>query len=527
MNPRQSVPNHVKRLRASPLLRAISTNVVGVIHGQPQRLVQRWHLLADRRTPFFVFALFSLLFLTIGLGSLPVQLWDESRLAVNAMEMHLHGLSLVTTYEFMPDHWNTKPPLLIWLMALTMKAVGPAEFALRLPSAVAGAATVCVTVYFCWRVTRSVAWSLFAGAQLLGAPEFIGPHAAATGDYDALLTFFTTAYLSLLFFVLHREKPKFAKLLLAALCISAAVLTKDIAGVIPGVGVALYLLLVSRWRRVLAVQYLIAGLVALVPIAVYYFWREQIDPGYFSSVSRTELLRYARTLDNHEAPFYYYFAYLLSFFGSTLFPLLVPFGWWFARGRSRAALTYAMLVAAAVMVTYSMAASKLHWYIVPALPWLVVAVTLSARSVLQRLDSVAAQRVARLGLLLMAVMSVAYGIAYRHWRLPRHSFAPQDMYGHLLKVLYDQGERTVHILDGGVENNGGLVRYTPQLRYYALYWSQHGANVQLLSEAGAAQLGDLIGTCDPNKRAAIASIADATPILQDNNCLAVKVISEH
>jgi 4-amino-4-deoxy-L-arabinose transferase-like glycosyltransferase len=185
-----------------------AASIAGVIRVQPADFMRRWSLIANRRMLFLLFALFSILFLTVSLGSAPIQLWDESRLAVNAMEMHLRGLSLVTTYDFSPDQWNTKPPLLIWLMNLTMSAIGPSKFALRLPSAIAAAGTVCITVYFCWRVTQSVVWSLSAGALLLSAKLFMGKHAAATADYDALLTFFTTGYLAILFFVLIQEKPK-------------------------------------------------------------------------------------------------------------------------------------------------------------------------------------------------------------------------------------------------------------------------------------------------------------------------------
>jgi 4-amino-4-deoxy-L-arabinose transferase-like glycosyltransferase len=528
MNSGESVPNHVKRLRALPLVRAISTSLVGIIQGQPLRLGHRWHFFAGGRAPLILFALFSILLFAIGVGSNPIQRWDESRLAVNAMEMHLHGLSVVTTYEFSPDHWNTKPPLLIWLMTLLMDALGPSEFAIRLPSALGAAGTVCIAVYFCWRVTRSVAWSLFAGALLLGARFFIGAHAALTGDYDALLTFFTTAYLSLLFFLLHREKPKFAKLLLASLFISAALLTKDIAGLVPGAGVTLYLLLVSRWRRVLTVRYLIAGLIGLLPTAVYYLCREQLDPGYLSVVNRNNWLgRYSVLTDTEVQPFYFYFGLLMPqyFIGSVLIPLL-PFGWRMAKGRNRLALIYATVVAATILAVYSASASKYPWYTVPALPWLAVAITLSTRAILRRLDSVDVkwERMARMGLLLLAATCLAHGIAFRILHSPRKPMDSQDTYSTLLKALYDRGERTVRILDGGVPNSAGLVGYTPQLHYLALYWGPHGLNVQLL-EAETAQPGDLIATCDPNERAAVASIKDAVPLLQDNNCLAVKVAS--
>ena len=63
------------------------------------------------------------------LSRLPIRIWDESRLAINAYEMYRDGGCLVTTFEGKPDHWNTKPPLLIWLQVLAMKAHGVGELA--------------------------------------------------------------------------------------------------------------------------------------------------------------------------------------------------------------------------------------------------------------------------------------------------------------------------------------------------------------------------------------------------------------
>ena len=70
------------------------------------------------------------------LGALPTEVWDESRLAENALEMAKTGLSLISTYNGIPDHWNTKPPLLIWLTSISIRVLGPNEWGVRLPSAV-------------------------------------------------------------------------------------------------------------------------------------------------------------------------------------------------------------------------------------------------------------------------------------------------------------------------------------------------------------------------------------------------------
>ena len=55
------------------------------------------------------------------LNTLPIRIWDESRLATNAYEMLKNGNFIVTYFDGKPDMWNTKPPLLIWLDVLFMK----------------------------------------------------------------------------------------------------------------------------------------------------------------------------------------------------------------------------------------------------------------------------------------------------------------------------------------------------------------------------------------------------------------------
>ena len=45
------------------------------------------------------------------IGRLPVVMWDEARLSINALEMLRTGHLLVPTFHGQPDLWNPKPPL--------------------------------------------------------------------------------------------------------------------------------------------------------------------------------------------------------------------------------------------------------------------------------------------------------------------------------------------------------------------------------------------------------------------------------
>src|SRR6478735_8985449 len=61
-----------------------------------------------------------------------VTAWDESLYATSAAEMVRSGNWLVTTFQGDVDYCNTKPPLNIWLIAMSFKLFGISLWTLRL-----------------------------------------------------------------------------------------------------------------------------------------------------------------------------------------------------------------------------------------------------------------------------------------------------------------------------------------------------------------------------------------------------------
>ena len=83
------------------------------------------------------------------LGNMPLQMWDEARQAISALEMGSNHHWLVSYYDGKPDMADTKPPLLIWLQLLSIKLLGANELAVRFPSALAAAFTCFIIYWFC------------------------------------------------------------------------------------------------------------------------------------------------------------------------------------------------------------------------------------------------------------------------------------------------------------------------------------------------------------------------------------------
>ncbi|MBR4808819.1 MAG: glycosyltransferase family 39 protein [Bacteroidales bacterium] len=87
-----------------------------------------------------IIALLGALIFIPGLGCVRLFDWDEINFAESAREMLLTGNWLDVQINFQP-FWE-KPPLFIWMQALSMKVFGVNEFAARFPNAVMGIVTL-------------------------------------------------------------------------------------------------------------------------------------------------------------------------------------------------------------------------------------------------------------------------------------------------------------------------------------------------------------------------------------------------
>jgi 4-amino-4-deoxy-L-arabinose transferase-like glycosyltransferase len=127
--------------------------------------------------------------LTYRLGNESLTEWDESLYATSAFEMLESGNWVVTTFNGETDYYNSKPPLNVWLIALSVKAFGPSLASMRVPSIVAAWLTVVVLMWWAThRFGQRVA--LFSGLVLATCFGFLHVHSGRTDNPDALLALF-------------------------------------------------------------------------------------------------------------------------------------------------------------------------------------------------------------------------------------------------------------------------------------------------------------------------------------------------
>ncbi len=243
----------------------------------------------------------------INLGDLSARKWDESRNGINAMEMLYNHTFFVTTFDNIPDMWNTKPPLFIWMTALSMKLFGTTMFALRLPSALSCIAIAIYSFWFFKNRFQSVVAAFTSGLVLATSIGFIDYHVARNGDFDAMLSMWIFFYSTQFFLYFEFKKQK--NLIWASFFLALAILTKGVAGCLVLPGVFVFMFTKREYLSLFKTKsfYIIPALGVLLGVS-YYFIREQFNPGYINAVLENEITgRYAETNEGHTGGVFYYF----------------------------------------------------------------------------------------------------------------------------------------------------------------------------------------------------------------------------
>jgi len=320
----------------------------------------------------FVIACYPIFFFRLHLPS--IRMWDESRRAINAFEMTINGNWLVTHYDGKPEMVGTKPPLLIWCIALSMKVFGYNEFALRLPSAVCAMSTTIIIFLFGTKYFNDIKIGLTSGLVLVTSLGYIGEHVARTGDFDAMLVLWITIYSLSFFTYLHcNDSKKNFYLFIATTTLILAVLTKSVAGILAVPGLILYVAYQRKLGKVLSSPKIyIAAIIFFISVSSFYILREYYNPGYLKAVMANEILgRYANTLENHQAPISFYLSQMKHKFVPWIYILPISFIIVSTTKSGRQIKNFVILglfYLSSYLLIVSFAQTKLPWYDAPVYP---------------------------------------------------------------------------------------------------------------------------------------------------------------
>jgi len=352
----------------------------------------RWELLAV--------ALLAILFCFAKLDSGSLRTWDEAIYAQVAKEFVQTGDWLRPTWNGEP--WFHKPPLALWTMALGFSVWGIGEGAVRFGSAICGVLGVLCTFGFTRRAFGREA-ALLSALVLLGTPQYLV--FSKLGMLDVPLT----TFVALSLFAYWRGLSDRRWLLLACAAFAAAFMIKGTAAVVAPLICLAHFLVHREWSLFRSLHLWGGGAIALAIVAPWHVLqvmehgREFLDEYLGFHV----LARSTEALEGHEGgPFYYLGAlvreqypwFVLSYLALPYCAYLA----WKEKGRSLSLLVCWIGV---VFGVYTLIATKINWYIMPAYPALAICIGVFLVRVLGRRRLYAVAAAAVLILALQGVMT--------------------------------------------------------------------------------------------------------------------------
>ncbi|HEX3025870.1 MAG TPA: glycosyltransferase family 39 protein [Clostridia bacterium] len=312
-----------------------------------------------------------------------VMSYDEARHGVNAFEMMRTGNYIVSTFNYHNDYWNLKPPMSFWAIILDFKIFGTTVLGLRFYSALALFLTILMISVFLLKRYGKIE-CLVITTMLACCFSFYAGHFGRNGDADALYGLFLTAGALALFYV----KDNHAFLYLTGAMFSLAFLTKSWHAFILLAVTAACLAAGGQLKRIRPAEWLIFGLCSFGPILIWAAARFHYDGMRFFSgmVSYDLMKRSSSVIEGHQGDAFYYVTelfvntyytglfYLLAF----LVVIVAVFGMKSGRihfSRIRPIWNDLMFYGLWILVPtllYSIAKSKIKWYVYPLIYPLVI-----------------------------------------------------------------------------------------------------------------------------------------------------------
>lgn len=271
--------------------------------------------------------------------------------------------------------WIAKPPLNMWLMALSYQTFGISNVTSRLPSAIFGSLSL-VMVFFLGKKLYDP-YVGFLSAIVLGT--FTTFYAFATHAMtDIPFVFFIVA--SIYFFVVSEksEKPlRYA--ILSGFFFGLALMTKQLEALVIPLIILTYSILTQRSIKALFKKrftlFLGIGLMLFSPwlIDMSVSFGQQFWNHYFlySAITRA-----VTPIEGHAESYFFYFNYIIN--NEWLWAILIPFaaGLCIFKAIFRRSKPDTLIIVwmALVLLVFTFAQTKLFWYILPAFPAFAIAI---------------------------------------------------------------------------------------------------------------------------------------------------------
>lgn len=391
---------------------------------------------------------------------------DESLFANSSMTMIVEGHWI--TPRFLGRIYLLKPPLQLWLSAVSMKLLGISLFALRLPMLIAGA--LCVALLYAWcRDAASMGAGIAAALFLASDPMW---HIFSRLCYtDLLLAFFTSAAL---FFVFRDPRLERRPTIIGfGIFTAAAIMTKNVAGAIPILTLLLFAAVIRREHRPRAVRIVQACLLVIILAAPWHLYELIVHFRWFwADYVQTQLLAYGvhpPAQISSESPLWFYAKrlFLVDPFLCVLALAAIPGLWISARRRDKVQpiLLAAWLVVVLLALSSFQVRGQFRWvlFLVPPLCMLAACF--------------APLRQKWLIACLCVVFAVKVAAPSKTWSLPFGAYPPMASEGWLRAYAYRARPNALVLVDTDDELYSSVL-FLPRIHYV---WIDPSGLVQRLA----------------------------------------------
>ena len=339
------------------------------------------------RTFQIVFLLYSALLIFLGRQTDAGLLnYDDSFYAQKAKELLAGGSLWLNTFNGQPDF--DKPPLPLWLTAVTFKMFGVSGYSAVLVTGLLGTGVVYITYRFSEKLFKDP-WAAFLSGIVLIFPGYFLDY-SRRGMTDIALTFFIT--LALYCFFLARENPRWY--LAFGFSTAGAILTKSVLGLFPLLIAFGMLVLTRRWKTFINPNF-VAGLVIALGLGGAWHIINGMEYGDRFVQQHFGWIIWERFLHGDFAtpnpgPFYF-LGYLKGFFGNywPWLPVAVVGCWQFGKKavakteENKDSYLLVLLWMGIILAVLSLSNAQYFRYTLPVFPALAIIVSQTLGSWLQ------------------------------------------------------------------------------------------------------------------------------------------------
>lgn len=273
--------------------------------------------------------------------------------------------------------WFEKPPLYMWMMASMMKIFGVGSFAAKVPSAFFGFSLVLLVYFFSKKLFGRFA-GFFSAFALLTTVQFL--YYSRMAMLDVTAAFFITLALAL--YYLAKQNSKNIYFILSGLAIGLAVMVKGVVGFLPLPVILFYelYLMVSGQQRISPKLFKDYFMLLFFSCLVFLPWHLEMYKKFGSAFVNNYILyhvwdRATTAIEDKGRPFFWYLIVMKVSMRLWFIALIAAFPLSLFRSfKKDNRFVFLSIWALVVFLFFSVAKSKLVWYIMPIYPVVAVMV---------------------------------------------------------------------------------------------------------------------------------------------------------